>query len=1158
MRIAKRLSIISLAFLMLITYYSPLTTTAQASYGEGSLLKIKANPAVYYIGANGKKYVFPEGKTYKTWFDDFSQVKEVSLGELDSYPDGGAMPAKGGVKLITHSNTAKIYALETGGILRHIPSEAKARELFGDDWYTRVIDVLPGFFASSYRLGEEVTDLLPNGYLVTDGSKYYYIENGKKRPMTEKSLKLNNLKESDALRIKNIAKYGDDDSIYEREESLVNFVPPITELEDQKITICHDSQNLSISKNSLKAYLAIGDALGECPLSTNEQTEVVEPKQWCSVLLGLLNGQFTTNHGLLDLNNDGMINLVDNSLAINLYNSGADSVCLNYISGNYTSSDYQNLDWCHSLVQGVADNIGDTSPFEPFDLNADGSINLSDIGMLASYVYEADQAQCYNQYVPLLPAMTSGGMLDNDSDNDGYNTIVSGGTDCNDNNFDVNPGMTEICGDTIDQDCSGADLACVTSDCTPITITNLTSNIGTSNPQTTASVTATTGSVMYLTVGLSFMPVSFPTDSISISGLGATWDKVATNTFGYRRRVWLFKGVGGSGTGPVTINYTGANASSFQEIGWVLDRATGLDLTTPNDNVVTTETTGVSPNSLAISTNGTPGTCDVTYSSLVLENQQTTNVESGWSSLGQTSSGSLGVRKVASAWDDASDTSHTWTWSSGSYASAFVTILNNGSSVQPPASDQTVPTTPSNLNATASDNQISLSWSASTDNVGVSRYLVERSTSASSGFTQIATPTNNSYNDSGLANSTTYYYRVRAQDISSNNSAYSSTVNAITGVGTLPPTSSGSPSISSVSGTVSNGQTLTISGTNFGTKLAVGGIAGPPVLWDNFEDGTAGNLVQPTAAKWDRVRSDNTSGPRYYAGAIDSSMGVRTGSGIVNGVTAGNTRTLMEDDEYRNLYLDYYIRAFKGEGLKQRSNKQVMIWSANAGISEDGPNTAFWQITQGGEEPPFTFSEYSCSNEPFSITYANGWGVDEFTTARHVQIEYRRPSVMGVNNGHLRMWYDGVLVSEDTSFGSYSCNPETNYLDNLFIGHYQDVDSAIEPQWKWISCPGDARCDQCPAGASGCSVDNDDWLPARQDEFFYDNIYIDKSIARVEIGNASTYAASSRREIQIPTTWNNSSIQITVNPGSFTSGQTVYLYVIDSNGNVNTSGYPIQ
>lgn len=47
-----------------------------------------------------------------------------------------------------------------------------------------------------------------------------------------------------------------------------------------------------------------------------------------------------------------------------------------------------------------------------------------------------------------------------DNDGDGYANVVFGGADCNDYDSVINPGATEVCGDGIDQNCSGTDLAC--------------------------------------------------------------------------------------------------------------------------------------------------------------------------------------------------------------------------------------------------------------------------------------------------------------------------------------------------------------------------------------------------------------------------------------------------------------------------------------------------------------------------------------------------------------------------------------------------------------------------------------------------------------------------------------------------------------------------
>ena len=71
--------------------------------------------------------------------------------------------------------------------------------------------------------------------------------------------------------------------------------------------------------------------------------------------------------------------------------------------------------------------------------------------------------------------------------------------------------------------------------------------------------------------------------------------------------------------------------------------------------------------------------------------------------------------------------------------------------------DATPPSAPSGLSATAtSATQLSLTWTASTDNVAVTGYQVERCQGAAcADFAEVATPTATSFTDTGLTEGTT-------------------------------------------------------------------------------------------------------------------------------------------------------------------------------------------------------------------------------------------------------------------------------------------------------------------------------------------------------------------------------------------------------------------
>ena len=121
-------------------------------------------------------------------------------------------------------------------------------------------------------------------------------------------------------------------------------------------------------------------------------------------------------------------------------------------------------------------------------------------------------------------------------------------------------------------------------------------------------------------------------------------------------------------------------------------------------------------------------------------------------------------------------TSSTGTSFTVTQGSTSTTYASKGQSV-----DTQPPTAPGSLVATAaSTSEIDLSWSASTDNVGVTGYKVYRSTNGTT-FSLAGTSTTTGFSDLGLAGGTTYWYRVTATDAAGNESSVSATASATTG-----------------------------------------------------------------------------------------------------------------------------------------------------------------------------------------------------------------------------------------------------------------------------------------------------------------------------------------------------------------------------------------
>ena len=177
---------------------------AQPSWAltAGDLVKVAGQEAVYYIGENGQRFVYPQRNVFLSWYQDFSQVKTVSLDEVAKYPLGGNITMRPGVNLIKIQSDPKVYAVSPGGILHHIDSEVRAITLYGENWADRVVDVSDAFFGD-YQIGSPINkNQHPDGTLIKYAvlDNIYLVQNGKKRCFKDlAALTANGYSENDVI-----------------------------------------------------------------------------------------------------------------------------------------------------------------------------------------------------------------------------------------------------------------------------------------------------------------------------------------------------------------------------------------------------------------------------------------------------------------------------------------------------------------------------------------------------------------------------------------------------------------------------------------------------------------------------------------------------------------------------------------------------------------------------------------------------------------------------------------------------------------------------------------------------------------------------------------------------------------------------------------------
>lgn len=334
---------------------------------------------------------------------------------------------------------------------------------------------------------------------------------------------------------------------------------------------------------------------------------------------------------------------------------------------------------------------------------------------------------------------------------------------------------------------------------------------------------------------------------------------------------------------------------------------------------------------------------------------------------------------------------------------------------------------------------------------------------------------------------------------------------------------------------VVDNESITITGQGFGIK------PNPhPIRFDNFEGLTSGNKVSTETGWWNDSTTNANTNPMTVS--LEHSFSGTKSAKAVQTWGQSNPQLFRNNigfSDSKKIFISFWFRWKWPEWSNGTPYEAVQykLWRVAASVEPNG-NVIYPALNN------FNWKDYSAySWHPFNISYS--------TTSTLGSVLKNFPNNALADNN----WYNMVLIVNQGSkglsnglFKGYLSNPgkpysgvgdsnpimviDTNgeYLNSIKIDNYIDANND-----KIVS--------------SGATISN----PG----IYFDDIYIDNTLARVEIGDAPIYENCTRRMMQVPTSWSENSISVIFNSGNFSTSDQLYLYIVDSNDVVNKNGFSL-
>ena len=340
----------------------------------------------------------------------------------------------------------------------------------------------------------------------------------------------------------------------------------------------------------------------------------------------------------------------------------------------------------------------------------------------------------------------------------------------------------------------------------------------------------------------------------------------------------------------------------------------------------------------------------------------------------------------------------------------------------------------------------------------------------------------------------------------------------------LPVCAQAAPSIT---GATQGTGTITISGSGFGTKTQAA-----PIRFDTFEGLTPGNNISSETGWW----QDST--------VVDSRIKVSSTH------AHGGTQSAVAAQTWEQLTIDGNPQAHQSDvGFATTRKVLVSMWVR-----------WHWPEWTGGtpyEALQYKFFRVAAAVEPSgNVIYPHvavfpwddygGVGIDRTLITSNSATLYS-PNNHIVNDSwhHVMLLVDqGTKGNADGRIVSYWSKPSTSYITIQSATGVNIVGSA-EDYLDDIKIDNYIDYNNPDLVASGATV--------ADSGVYFDDIYIDNTFQRVEICDNATKATSTHCEIQPPTAWSDTGITVTLNQGTFETGDSVY--VIAYNGSNEAGSY---